>query len=76
MSKNNLFADIIRKAKMVDGVCPHCTEHTLLISVVPEFYKCTICGDNLKQHINGKIAYIPAMHLSDQEKAELVLKDG
>jgi hypothetical protein len=30
MSKNDLFAEIIRKAKMVDGVCPHCTEHTLL----------------------------------------------
>ncbi len=62
--------------EVVNGLCPNCEQETLLISVVPEFYKCTICGDNLKQHINGKIAYIPAMHLSEQEKAELVLKDG
>ena len=33
--QEKIFADIIKKkkAKMVDGVCPHCTEHTLLISV-------------------------------------------
>jgi len=62
--------------EVVNGLCPNCEQETLLISVVPEFYKCTICGDNLKQHINGKIAYIPAMHLSEQEKAELILKDG
>ena len=62
--------------EVVNGLCPNCEQETLLISVVPEFYKCTICGDNLKQHINGKIAYIPAMHLSEQEKAKLVLKDG
>ena len=62
--------------EVVNGLCPNCEQETLLISVVPEFYKCTICGDNLKQHINGKIAYIPSMNLSEQEKAELVLKDG
>ena len=62
--------------EVVNGLCPNCEQETLLISVVPEFYKCTICGDNLKQHINGKIAYIPTMHLSEQEKAKLVLKDG
>ena len=62
--------------EVVNGLCPNCEQDTILVSVVPEFYKCTICGDNLKQHINGKIAYIPAMHLSEQEKAELVLKDG
>jgi|TARA_R110002033_G_scaffold1515_1_gene13121 ribosomal protein S27E len=62
--------------EVVNGLCPNCEQDTILVSVVPEFYKCTICGDNLKQHINGKIAYIPSMNLSEQEKAELVLKDG
>ena len=62
--------------EVVHGVCPTCDQDSILVSVVSEIYKCTICGDNLKQHINGKIAYIPSMNLSEQEKAELVLKDG
>jgi len=64
------------KTEDVNGVCPNCDEDTLLVSVVPEIYKCTICGENLRQHINGKISYIPAIALSDKEKQELVLKDG
>jgi len=64
------------KTEVVNGVCPNCDEDTLLVSVVPEIYKCTICGENLRQHINGKISYIPSIALSDKEKQELVLKDG
>ena len=59
MSKNDLFADIIRKAKMVDGVCPHCTEHTLLISVVNDYCRCLNCGGDIEQKVNGKISYLP-----------------
>tara|TARA_R100000908_G_C3608493_1_gene59948 strand:- start:86 stop:316 length:231 start_codon:yes stop_codon:yes gene_type:complete len=64
------------KTEVVNGVCPNCDEDTLLVSVVPEIYKCTVCGESLRQHINGKISYIPAIALSDKEKQELVLKDG
>ena len=59
MSKNDLFAEIIRKAKMVDGVCPHCTEHTLLISVVNDYFRCLNCGGDIEQKVNGKISYLP-----------------
>ena len=44
---------------MVDGVCPHCTEHTLLISIVNDFYRCLNCGGDIEQKVNGKISYIP-----------------
>ena len=64
------------KTEVVNGVCPECSEETLLVSVVPEIYKCTICGENLRQHINGKISYIPAIALSEKEKHKLILKDG
>ena len=64
------------KTEVVNGVCPECSEETLLVSVVPEMYKCTVCGENLRQHINGKISYIPTMALSEKEKTDLVLKDG
>ena len=59
MSKSDLFAEVIRKAKMVDGVCPHCTEHTLLISVVHDYYRCLNCGGDIEQKVNGKISYLP-----------------
>jgi len=68
--KSNLFAEIIRKAKMVDGICPHCTEHTLLISVVNDYYRCLNCGGDIEQKVNGKISYLP-IDLSVEE-----IKDG
>ena len=40
------------------GVCPHCGESTLLIAVVSEVYRCTTCGEDTKQHINGEIKYL------------------
>ena len=40
------------------GVCPHCEESTLLIAVVQEFYRCTTCCEDTKQHINGSIQYL------------------
>tara|TARA_R100000988_G_scaffold96262_1_gene62925 strand:- start:450 stop:680 length:231 start_codon:yes stop_codon:yes gene_type:complete len=64
------------KTEVVGGVCPECNEDTILVSVVPEIYKCTICGENLRQHINGKISYIPTIALSEKEKHKLILKDG
>ena len=57
--KSTIFADIIKKAKMVDGVCPHCTEHALLISIVNDFYRCLNCGGDIEQKVNGKISYLP-----------------
>ena len=57
--RKKIFADIIRKAKMVDGVCPHCTEHSLLIGIVNDFYRCMNCGGDIEQKVNGKISYLP-----------------
>jgi len=57
--KSTLFGEIIKKAKMVDGVCPHCTEHALLISIVNDFYRCLNCGGDIEQKVNGKISYLP-----------------
>ena len=70
MSKNNLFADIIRKAKMVDGVCPHCTEHTLLISVVNDYFRCLNCGGDIEQKVNRKISYLPVDLATEETKED------
>ena len=62
--------------EVVNGLCSECNQDSVLVSVVPEFYRCSMCGSDLKQHINGKIVYIPTIQLSDKETADLVLKNG
>ena len=44
--------------QMVNGVCPDCSKTTVLISI-EHFFKCTRCGSELEQRVNGKISYIP-----------------
>ena len=56
----------------VQGVCPHCEDETILVAIVTEFYRCTNCGADTKQHINGKIRYI---QLTDADK-EWLRKNG
>ena len=52
------------KAEVVTGKCPTCEEDTLLVGISKEFFRCMTCGADLEQHINGKISYIPTMHLN------------
>ena len=54
-----MFGNINLKAEIVNGTCPTCTENTLLVSLTPDLFRCITCGTDLKQHINGKISYIP-----------------
>jgi uncharacterized protein (DUF983 family) len=65
--KKKLFSEIIKNAKMVDGICPHCTEHSLLIGIVNDFYRCLTCGGDIEQKVNGKISYIP-IELQEYDK--------
>ena len=50
------------KAEIVSGKCPTCEEHTLLVGLTKEYFRCMPCGAHLAPHINGKISYIPTMH--------------
>ena len=45
--------------QVVDGVCPECLRRTVLVSI-EHLFKCTRCGSELEQKVNGKISYIPA----------------
>ena len=40
-------------------VCPHCNEISDFVSIVSDYYKCTNCGEEVKQEINGVIRYLP-----------------
>ena len=42
----------------VHGICPHCDEDTLLVAIVTDYYKCTHCGQETRQYINGSIKYL------------------
>ena len=49
----------------VHGICPHCSEDTLLVAVVTDYYRCTMCGEETRQYINGSIKYLK---LNDQDR--------
>ena len=49
----------------VVGVCENCEEDTVLVAVVTDYYRCTSCGADTRQHINGRIRY---MQLSEDDK--------
>jgi transposase-like protein len=50
----------------VHGICPHCDEDTLLVAIVTDFYKCTSCGEETRQYVNGSIKYLK---LDDKDRA-------
>ena len=54
-----MFKDINLKTEIVNGTCPTCRCDTLLVSVARDCFRCITCGTDLKQHVNGKISYIP-----------------
>ena len=52
-------------AEIVTGQCPTCDELTSLVGITKEFYRCMTCGADCKQHVNGKISYLPVIHPSE-----------
>tara|TARA_Y100000004_G_scaffold180539_1_gene225278 strand:+ start:167 stop:388 length:222 start_codon:yes stop_codon:yes gene_type:complete len=50
----------------VQGVCENCEEETILVAIVTDYYRCTNCGADTRQHINGSIRYIK---LTESDKA-------
>ena len=65
MSENNLFGkgkfggNLTFKTEVVNGLCPTCENETVFISLYEDVYRCTTCGKDIEQRINGVISYIP-----------------
>ena len=59
--------------EIVNGFCPDCLEKSVLISV-DQYFKCTRCGTELEQKVNGKISYIPTG--AKAEELRMVLKNN
>ena len=48
------------KTEIVTGTCPTCNEKTLLVGIANSYYRCSACGVDLEQKVNGVIKYIQA----------------
>ena len=53
-------------------MCEECKEETILVAIVTEFYRCTNCGHDTRQHINGSIRYLK---LNERDK-EFIKQNG
>ena len=53
--KLNQFLDSI---DTVHGHCPECGEETILVAIVSDYYRCTTCGEDTRQYVNGSIKYL------------------
>ena len=61
------------QAEIVNGKCPTCSEYTMLVGLTIDLYRCLNCGSDLKQHVNGKISYLP--HIAKPKDAEPFVKE-
>ena len=68
--KKGFGDDLQIKAQLVSGVCPNCRHEVMLVSLCRDFFRCTLCGFDLEQKINGKISYIPAVLSKDSIRFE------
>ena len=66
MSKKVIIQKAFANIDTVHGYCEECEEESILVSIVTDFYRCTNCGCDTRQHVNGSIRYIK---LSESDKA-------
>ena len=59
------FDKINIQAQVVNGQCPHCSEESIFVSIYKTVFRCTSCGADIEQKINGKISYMP--HVSNKD---------
>ena len=57
-SRMKFLKNLIKDIETEVGECPECRENVVFISIVRDYYKCTNCGEEIKQYVNGHIKYI------------------
>ena len=72
MYKDPFGNEINVAAQVVNGKCPVCTEDSIFVSIHKTVFRCTTCGADIEQKINGKISYIPRP--VDKDKFTYALK--
>ena len=66
---------VFNKIDTVEGFCEECKEETILVAIVSEYYRCSNCGLDTKQHINGRIRFLQLVE-SDQKWIKDNIKNG
>jgi len=74
--KGKFGAGMVFKTEVVNGTCPTCDSNTIFISLCPQLYRCTNCGTDLEQKVNGVIQYIPAPSPGSKIPVFEVIEDG
>ena len=67
---------MIFKTEVVNGVCPTCQADAIFVSITEALYRCTNCGTDLEQKVNGVIQYIPASSPEGKIPVLEVIEDG
>ena len=58
MSDMRKLTKLFTNIDTVNGICEECQDEAILVAIVSDFYRCTNCGHDTKQHINGSIRYL------------------
>ncbi len=56
--------DLLNEIHTVHGTCPECEEQAIMVAIVTDYYRCTNCGSDTRQYVNGSIRYLK---LDDKE---------
>tara|TARA_R110000868_G_scaffold330514_2_gene591481 strand:- start:923 stop:1165 length:243 start_codon:yes stop_codon:yes gene_type:complete len=68
--KGLLLTAAFSKIDTVMGKCSGCEERSILVAVATEFYRCSNCGEDMRQYVNGSIKYL---ELTEKDKEYLKL---
>jgi uncharacterized protein (DUF983 family) len=63
------------QTEVVKGICPTCSEDTMLVGLTNELYRCMNCGTDLHQHVNGKITYLPIINTPADKNIQPSVKE-
>ena len=74
--KGRFSGGMIFRTEVVNGVCPTCQADVIFVSITEDLYRCTHCGTDLEQKVNGVIQYIPAAAPGSKRPVFEVIKDG
>jgi transposase-like protein len=76
MTEKN-WKSIALETEIVSGHCPECTMYTILVGLHRTFFRCTNCGFDVEQKINGVIKYMKVdkdskMKLTDLDNGQKI----
>ena len=74
--KGRFSGGMIFRTEVVNGVCPTCQADVIFVSLTEALYRCTNCGTDLEQKVNGVIQYIPASSPGGKIPILEVVEDG